>query len=43
MSGHQPPKHRTHVSKDRPPFERIALILQGGGALGNIIGGLLNN
>ena len=34
MSGHQPPKHRTHVSKDRPPFERIALILQGGGALG---------
>src|SRR4029077_14096125 len=29
------PAHRkTHVSSERPPFERIALILQGGGALG---------
>ena len=25
---------KTHVSSERPPFERIALILQGGGALG---------
>src|SRR5271165_4263946 len=27
-------KRRTHVPVERPPFERIALILQGGGALG---------
>jgi NTE family protein len=26
--------YQTHVRKGRPPFERIALILQGGGALG---------
>jgi NTE family protein len=26
--------HQTHVRKGRPPFERIALLLQGGGALG---------
>jgi NTE family protein len=25
---------KTHVTEQRPPFERIALILQGGGALG---------
>ena len=27
-------KRKTHVPAQRPPFERIALILQGGGALG---------
>ena len=27
-------KRKTHVPAERPPFERIALILQGGGALG---------
>ena len=27
-------KRKTHVPTERPPFERIALILQGGGALG---------
>ena len=27
-------KRKTHVPMERPPFERIALILQGGGALG---------
>jgi hypothetical protein len=27
-------KRKTHVSTERPPFERIALILQGGDALG---------
>ena len=32
---HPRPLHRkTHVVTERPPFERIALILQGGGALG---------
>ncbi len=30
----QTSKRKTHVSTERPPFERIALILQGGGALG---------
>ena len=25
---------KTHLMTERPPFERIALILQGGGALG---------
>jgi NTE family protein len=25
---------KTHTTTERPPFERIALILQGGGALG---------
>jgi NTE family protein len=28
------PTHRTHRRTGRPPFERIALLLQGGGALG---------
>jgi NTE family protein len=28
------PTHKTHRRSGRPPFERIALILQGGGALG---------
>jgi NTE family protein len=30
----QPLLRKTHVTMERPPFERIALILQGGGALG---------
>jgi NTE family protein len=34
MSGHRPRHRKTHVGTERPPFERIALILQGGGALG---------
>src|SRR5712671_3189408 len=34
MSGHRPTQRKTHVASERPPFERIALILQGGGALG---------
>ena len=34
MSGHRAPRRKTHVATKRPPFERIALILQGGGALG---------
>jgi NTE family protein len=34
VSAGQTSKHKTHVSTERPPFERIALILQGGGALG---------
>ena len=27
-------KRKTHMPGERPPFERIALMLQGGGALG---------
>jgi NTE family protein len=34
MSGRQPSRRKTHLANERPPFERIALILQGGGALG---------
>jgi len=34
VSGHRAPRRKTHVATERPPFERIALILQGGGALG---------
>jgi NTE family protein len=34
MPGRQPLLHKTHINMERPPFERIALILQGGGALG---------
>jgi len=34
VSGHRPTHRKTHVATPRPPFERIALILQGGGALG---------
>jgi NTE family protein len=34
-AAHRGPRRRkTHVVTERPPFERIALILQGGGALG---------
>jgi NTE family protein len=34
MPGRQPLLRKTHTTTERPPFERIALILQGGGALG---------
>jgi NTE family protein len=34
VSGRRVPHRKTHVATERPPFERIALILQGGGALG---------
>ncbi len=34
MSGSRLRHRKTHVATQRPPFERIALILQGGGALG---------
>jgi NTE family protein len=34
------PKSKTHRAKERPPFERIALLLQGGGALGAYQGGV---
>jgi NTE family protein len=34
MSGRRPSHRKTHVVTQRPPFERIALILQGGGSLG---------
>src|SRR6516225_8077622 len=39
MSGSQPLR-KTHVTAQRPPFERIALVLQGGGALGAYQGGV---
>ena len=34
MPSPEPSKLKSHVAKERPPFERIALLLQGGGALG---------
>ena len=34
------PKHKTHRTSERPPFECIALLLQGGGALGSYQGGV---
>jgi NTE family protein len=34
------PLRKTHVMSERPPFERIALVLQGGGALGAYQGGV---
>ena len=36
----RPLRRKTHVTTQRPPFERIALILQGGGALGAYQGGV---
>src|SRR5215469_3431722 len=39
MHGSQPLR-KTHVTAQRPPFERIALVLQGGGALGAYQGGV---
>jgi NTE family protein len=40
MSSKAPAKRKTHVAAERPPFERIALLLQGGGALGAYQGGV---
>ena len=40
MCADQSSKRKTHVSAERPPFERIALILQGGGALGSYQAGV---
>ena len=35
MHGKRQPVGKSHRGKERPPFERIALLLQGGGALGS--------
>ena len=40
ISGARAAKLKTHRSNQRPPFERIALVLQGGGALGAYQGGV---
>src|SRR6516225_4786538 len=40
MPNHQPLLRKTHVTTERPPFECIALVLQGGGALGAYQGGV---
>src|SRR6516164_4228375 len=40
MPSRQPLLRKTHVTTERPPFERIALVLQGGGALGAYQGGV---
>src|SRR5262245_62694344 len=40
MPSNRPLLRKTHVTTDRPPFERIALVLQGGGALGAYQGGV---
>ncbi|HKM73706.1 MAG TPA: patatin-like phospholipase family protein [Stellaceae bacterium] len=40
MSGQRPSRRKTHLATERPPFERIALILQGGGALGSYQAGV---
>jgi NTE family protein len=40
MSGQRPSRRKTHIATERPPFERIALILQGGGALGSYQAGV---
>ncbi len=40
MTGERPSRRKTHVPTERPPFERIALILQGGGALGSYQAGV---
>src|SRR3984893_15685315 len=39
-SNNRATKLKTHRSNQRPPFERIALVLQGGGALGAYQGGV---
>src|SRR5271154_6217461 len=36
----RPSRRKTHAATERPPFERIALILQGGGALGSYQAGV---
>lgn len=40
MLDSQRDKHKPHRLEQRPPFERIALLLQGGGALGSYQGGV---
>ena len=40
MPDQRPSRRKTHVAVERPPFERIALILQGGGALGSYQAGV---
>ena len=40
MSDQRPTRRKTHLVAERPPFERIALILQGGGALGSYQAGV---
>jgi NTE family protein len=40
MPGSRPLRRKTHIVTERPPFERIALILQGGGALGSYQAGV---
>jgi len=40
MSGRRAARRKTHITTERPPFERIALILQGGGALGSYQAGV---
>lgn len=40
MAAGQLPKQKTHHVTQRPPFETIALLLQGGGALGSYQGGV---
>jgi NTE family protein len=40
MSGAPSSLRKTHATTERPPFERIALILQGGGALGSYQAGV---
>ena len=37
---HRRAKHKSHRDAPRPPFERIALLLQGGGALGSYQAGV---
>jgi NTE family protein len=40
MSGERPSLRKAHTTTERPPFERVALILQGGGALGSYQAGV---
>jgi NTE family protein len=40
MTAPRPSKNKTHRQIERPPFERIALLLQGGGALGSYQAGV---
>jgi NTE family protein len=40
MSDQRRSRRKTHITAERPPFERIALILQGGGALGSYQAGV---
>jgi NTE family protein len=40
MSGIRRSRRKSHVVAERPPFERTALLLQGGGALGSYQAGV---